>query len=628
MKQNILNNKLHVFLILMLIILILIPFIVISFYNYYSADDYFYALNRLQRGFLNAQTACYEGINGRYTTTFYLSCLPLSFKIEGGAWVSPIITISLIALSIYYFSSVILKNQIVFYKLLLSFVLIVPFMSLLNNPAESIYWASGTASYGTSIFFFFFFLGNITKFLFYGASNRAFIFSIITLVLLIGSNETMTIVADFILMLLFFYDLFTRKKINFKLILIALIGIGFTIIVIKSPGNVIRLKQGQEMFNYTIKENLKYNSQQILDYMCKLSTNWQNNHILTFCDILLLFILLKLRINENKHYKHFLWLFIPVLFFTFFISLFPIFYTLGVEPPDRVLGIQLILYILCNFYITFLLYHLLNKLLQKIKPNIANLLLILSLLAIIFQVSTTTNNIRKGYYYAFFNPEVKLLYEEMQARLSTIKQSSDKICQVNNLFNRTNLLYRYDLSIDDSSYFANKLLAEYYGKNTIKVKPFKGNTLDFRFYNLESNTSDIISYTIIDTSYSFSSKKSAVMKNNDSYGLTLNISINEIKNFKKINGIEISFKTLSTDTAYKFLTYLFINTKENYSLFNYQKVISSAKNYTEKNWVDHKFIIPIDKREFFHPNNKVVFFFQNNSSHTVYTDDLKIAFIE
>jgi hypothetical protein len=613
---------------LLLIALVLTPFVFISFYNYYSADDYFYALCKIERGFIAAQQFCYQVMNGRYTTTCYLSLLPLAYRVEGFAWLSPLITLSLISVSVYYFASGVFKNYSAIYKLLLTFIILVPFFALLANPAESIYWAAGTASYGTSIFFFFFFLGNITRFLFYGASNRSFVFSMLTLILLIGSNETMTIVADFILMLLFFYDLFTRKKVNFKLIVIATVGIVFTLIVIKSPGNITRLKTMQEMFNYTIKENFSYNSKQILDYISKLVSSWQHNHILTFCDVLLLLLLWKLRAHENNRYRHFLWLFIPVLFFAFFASLFPTFYTLGIEPPNRVLGIQLVFYILFNFFIGFLLYHVLNKWLQKIKPDKINLFIAFAVLLIIFQVSTTTNNIRKAYYYAFFNPEVKSLHQEMKDRIAVVKSSPDKKCRVNNLFNRPTILYRADLSIDDSAYFANEFMAKYYQKERVIVKPFKGNVLDSRFYTLDTTTPELVSF-VKDTIYAFSSKVSASMKNNGDYGVTINIPVSEIRSYEKINGIEINFKVLSPDTTYRLYAYFYINNIEkNYSVYEYHKVVTTTEGYPGNLWKDFRYIISMDSKTAFNPSNKIVFFFQNQSNHSVYIDDLKIEFKE
>lgn len=613
---------------LLLIALVLTPFVFISFYNYYSADDYFYALCKIERGFIAAQQFCYEVMNGRYTTTCYLSLLPLAYRVEGFAWLSPIITLSLISVSVYYFASGVFKNYSAIYKLLFTFIILVPFFALLTNPAESIYWAAGTASYGTSIFFFFFFLGNITRFLFYGASNRSFVFSLLTLILLIGSNETMTIVADFILMLLFFYDLLTRKKINFKLIVIATVGIVFTLIVIKSPGNIARLKAMQEMFNYTIKENFSYNSKQLLDYISKLVHSWQHNHILTFCDVLLLLMLWKLRVHENNLYRHFLWLFIPVLFFAFFASLFPIFYTLGIEPPNRVLGIQLVFYILFNFFITFLLYHVLKKWLQKIKPDKINPFIAFAVPLIIFQVSTTTNNIRKAYYYAFFNPEVKSLHQEIKDRIAAVKSSPDKKCRVNNLFNRPTILYRTDLSVDDSAYFANEFLAKYYQKERVIVKPFKGNVLDSRLYPLDRTTPGLVSF-VKDTIYAFSSKVSASMKNNGDYGITINIPVREIRSYEKINGLEINFKVLSPDTTYRLYAYFYIhNIEKNYSVYEYHKVVTTTEGYPGNLWKDFRYIISMDSKNAFNPSNKIVFFFQNQSNHSVYIDDLKIEFKE
>jgi hypothetical protein len=617
------------FILLLLLFLCFIPFLIIAFYNYYSADDYFFALNRINNAtFFEAQKFCYDLLNGRYTSTFYLSWLPIALRIEGFAWISPVLTLCLTLGSMYYFSSAVLSKQATVYKLSLTFILFVPFMSLLANPAEAIYWASGTSCYGISIFFLFFFLGNIIKLLFREGGNRSFIFSILTLILLIGTNETVTIIINFILVLLLFYDLATRKKFNLKLITIVLIGVACTLFVVKAPGNKLRVETSQKMFDYTVKGNLVHNSQQVVDFISKYTSRWQGNNILLFCDIVLLLLLIKLNISESKYYEHFLWLFIPILYLSLFLGLFPSFYTLGVEPPDRVYGIPLTFYILFNFYIVFLLSHVFSKWLQKIKPEMVKVLFTVSIMAVVFQVSTTTNNIRKSFYYAFFNNEVRLLHQEMQDRITTLKASPDSICKVNNLFNRPTLLYRNDLSFEDSKYFANDMLSGYYKKRAITVNPFKGIILQTNFYDFEGANKEVV-LGETDTSVAFSSKNSMVMRAKDCYGVTVKIPLTSINNYQKINGLEISFKTLSSDTSYQFIAYLYVNTLgDESSLFAVQKLAVPIKPYKVGSWETHSFTIPVVKKEIFNANNKIVFFFQNRSEAVVYTDDLKLQFIE
>ncbi len=629
MKIPNLSTKQGNLILLLLLSLCVIPFLVISFYNYYSADDYFFALNRLNNdSFFEAQKFCYDKLNGRYTSTFYLSWLPLAFRVEGLAWISPILTLLLTLISMYFFSSAALSKQATVYKLSLTFILFVPFISMLVNPAESIYWASGTSCYGISIYFLFFFLGNIIKLLFREGGNRSFIFSIITLVLLIGTNETVTIIINFVLVLLLFYYVASRKKFNLKLISIVLIGFACTLFVVSAPGNKARVESSQKMFDYTIKENLTHNSEQVIDFISKYFLRWQGNNILYFCDIVLLLLLLKLNISESKYYEPLLWLFLPVLYISFFVGLFPSFYTLGIEPPDRVYGIPLTFYILVHFYIVFLLSHVFSKWLQKIKPEIVTILFAVSIAAVVLQVSTTNNNIRKGYYYAFFNDEVKLLHQEMQTRITSIKNDSAKVCKVTNLFYRPTLLFRADLSYEDSTYFANDLLAGFYKKKTISVIPFKGNVLQTFFLDFES-TKEELTQCEFDTSFAFSTKKSSVMRGNGSYGATLKIPVKNLNDVNKINGIEVNCKVLSSDTAYKFMMYMYINSKENYPLFANIKIFTSKSNYVSKNWVDHTVKFVVQKRELFlEGDNNLILFFQNSSGDTVNIDDLKVSVLE
>jgi len=619
------KNK-HLLFMLFLIIALVLPFFIIAFYNYYSADDYFYALNIIERGFFIGQKTCYEVVNGRYTTTFYLSILPLAFGYDSLAFISPVFILSLLIFSVYYFSKYIIYNQHIKYKLLLVFIILIPFLSLINNPAESIYWASGAASYGLSICFFFLFLGSISKLLFIDNSRKVVLFCIISLILLIGSNETITIIVNFILLMVFLFDLILKRKINFKLVLIGLIGIVFTILVIKSPGNLVRLKVSQEMFNYTIKENFSYNSNQILDFMWEKISLWQDNQILNFCDVLLLLMLIKFNLKDKKLYKNFLWFYILIIFITLFISLFPIYYTLGIGPPTRTHELFLIFYILSNFFIVFLVYNVLSKFIKNFDTKKLNLLIAGMVLAVVFQVLTTTNIVRSAYAVLFTN-ELQQLNYEVITTINSVKKSTTKNCVVNNVYTRPALLFRDNLDEIDSNYFANSLLANYYQKNSVKVRPFKGNVLDARIYNFDVKNTDIVN-NIVASDFSVSKNNATVMKNNGDYAVTINIPLEKIPNYKKINGLEISFKILAEDSTYTFETFFYINNiKYNYIIYNYIKYFKS-QNYVSKTWVDVKYNIFINKKNSLNTENKIVFFAHSLSKSALYIDDLQLKFME
>ena len=60
-------------------VFIIIPFVVISFYNHPALDDWWYAETYKQNGFWGAQQYWYNHYTARFFSNFIMTIAPLSF---------------------------------------------------------------------------------------------------------------------------------------------------------------------------------------------------------------------------------------------------------------------------------------------------------------------------------------------------------------------------------------------------------------------------------------------------------------------------------------------------------------------------------------------------------------------
>jgi len=173
---------------IILMSLVILAFAATSFFIYPQADDFSYASRVLEFGFKEAQLSEYMKWNGRYVATALLSISPLIWGKLFHYRLMPILLIALIFLSYAFlvrelFRSKLLKNEVWFWALSLTFLTITGF----HTTAEGLYWLASSYSYTVAIVFFNICFGliwsenkTLTKYLL--ASVSAFI--------LTGCNET------------------------------------------------------------------------------------------------------------------------------------------------------------------------------------------------------------------------------------------------------------------------------------------------------------------------------------------------------------------------------------------------------------------------------------------------------
>ena len=239
----------------------IIPFILFSFWNVPSADDYMIIAKKNQFSFWQLQSSVYHSWTGRYFATLVSSLFSYSGFLYPHYYLH-----SLLLLLLTIFSWLFCLKQINRHLLaapislsslvILSLLLMIAEINIIPEPVTAFYWFSSAVTYQLPLIIMIFLAGILVNLLFTSHSKIIpFIIACILITLLNGCNEIITL---FVLMFSTFltgYYIFTHKKFPIWLIslyAINIISAGFSLF---SPGISNRsstLGQGSLMLSISI----------------------------------------------------------------------------------------------------------------------------------------------------------------------------------------------------------------------------------------------------------------------------------------------------------------------------------------------------------------------------------------
>jgi len=227
----------------------LIPFLVLSDFVRFQADDYCSSTLVRSEGFWKAQQSSYENWSGRYSTMFFIAIIDRLDLI--GLRILPIILIIGIWVTSYlllYSISKFLKCNIT-KSVIFCISLAITFFMLVTTPNlyQSLYWRSGSITYTLPIILF----NLLLVMLIDSLNNKVSWWKTLTCILLsfisMGFSETntaMQLLLLFLLLIILFKYKHSRKNaiLNVNLWILALLaGIIGLIVLMFAPGNRIRM---------------------------------------------------------------------------------------------------------------------------------------------------------------------------------------------------------------------------------------------------------------------------------------------------------------------------------------------------------------------------------------------------
>lgn len=442
-------------------VLLLLLLLFLSFYNHPSADDYNYSVNARQHGIFGAQYYWYVLWSGRYFSTLLLSLNPLVFgSFIGYKWMSFLLIIVSI-ISFYVLVKSLFNVSGFAEKLYLVFLSFIAYILLMPSVAEAYYWMAGAYSYQ---------IGNIlTIFLFsliirYNEkpTRHIFILSIITVVLLAGTNETSMFYMVLILLFLNLVKLIQHKKSDRFLFVLLTVAVVCSLIVFLAPGNALRASSHTN--NHLLIFSIRSSVAETFDV---IGNWWWVGAFIIFTVYNI--VAGRIKNNEGNRFKVIYlnpFLVLALIFVTIAAGFFTCYWSLGLYPPLRTINTIYFYFIIGSIYAGICFAVMIDRSGIKV-PDLSVFQLLIPLLLMVYvykfpgNISTAFADIKDG---------VAIRYDkELKERYSELRTSDCRICPVNKLKNIPKTLYFKDIT-ENTDQAMLKSFTAFFNKDSIFVE--------------------------------------------------------------------------------------------------------------------------------------------------------------
>lgn len=456
--------------VLLLLAIVLLPYVIISFYCHPAGDDFSYAASSMHKGYWFSYFRDYHIWNGRYTSNFLVFASPLVWNSFFIYKLIPLLLLVLSYFSLLFFIQTITNKKITEVELHL-FASTVLVLYLYNAPSftETFYWYTGAITYQ---------LANVLTLVYLAllyrhcdgdyCFNRTIHTSLMLLLIpsICGFNEVI------MLFMLAFHALFSFKWIRYKkenkgvAVLLLLIVASAASIMLFAPGNAGRASNFPE--KYQLFHSIYMTALQTVRFMFKWIIQ------VPFIAATVLFVPVSKRLAEvspffkNNFYVSPLitFLCLPAILFLY---VFPAYWNMGMLGQHRTLNAAYFFFIPLWFMNVHIAVNQLSaKVQQTIIPN-AKYKVVFTLL--LFAGSFLANN---GYTVC-----VDLLsggaisYDrEMNERYTILRSAAAagaKEVVVSNLNSKPAALHIFDITCEPGNWI-NKSSADYFGLEGVRLR--------------------------------------------------------------------------------------------------------------------------------------------------------------
>ncbi len=459
-----------------LLIVVIIPFLILSYFPTPSADDFCFATQVINNGFIQTQIERYHTVGGRFFATGVLTSIMGLMNFIGGKilfvekyWILSTIILLILWKALFIFIKSLFSRQLSSKEISwAAFTLFVIFVVRVPSTAQGFYWLPASITYTLANALTLFLLSllfssqNFTAF-----SRIKKSIYILTCILLtaavIGSNETIMLI---LLIILFFGTLYTsiHKHPNaflWKTVLVT--GIVCAIIVFSAPGNSARLSYFPQKLQIgtSIISALKI---AVIYFLA-----WSRNITVIGASIILLSFSSthSNRFNSSKLTPHYFVIFIVLWLGTIFMSLLPAFVSMGHRPPLRTRNTIYLIYMLGWFYSIFMfgstIFH---SHVQKISKSLMPIGQIIMIAGLIF-----TGNFLRGVKDLTRAPAYKIQVKKRTKQIQhAIIHQATSLITVSAYKNIPKTITFDDIEVDPKNW-KNQCCSNFYSLDSINISP-------------------------------------------------------------------------------------------------------------------------------------------------------------
>ncbi|MEO8209919.1 MAG: DUF6056 family protein [bacterium] len=464
--EKILGKKPDYFLLIFLILTIL-PFLILHYYNNPNAEDFIYGEEAKRIGFLNYIQVLYKYWGGRYFTYIFISITPLTFKSIIGYKIFTLVMMIVFYYILYLFISEITGDSLTLKeKFLISLSIFFLYLYAMPSVSEGFYWYASLVGYLIAIILVLIF--SIFYIRLDGTSSlkKKIYYTLIICLTVIAIAGSVELAATIIVIFIFFLlikSFFIEKKFNWSLIIIALITAISVYIAYSAPGNFERSEKYIENHNffYSVYSSVIFLLQQIF--------TWTFVSPLLPLTVLLLplfFKIIKGRANSVKFSINPVYALTGSLIFLFS-NIFLIIWSMGIYPYPRIVNFIYFVFLIGWFYNVAVLTFYINKKFKISVERLPGYVYAIAFTMIAFFL-IKENNIKTAYY-DLLGGVANKYDNEMKTRYEDILQSNSDSCEVDSVRNIPGSFYFSDNAADPNQFF-NQGYELYFNKKSISLK--------------------------------------------------------------------------------------------------------------------------------------------------------------
>jgi len=460
------NIKTEYLLILFLILMVL-PFLILNYFNHPAPEDFYWAEETKKLGFIKAFRGWYKFEGGRYITFALANLNPLVFNSMVGYRVHTFLLMLTFFYVLFLFVFEITKSSLAFKEsVLLSLSIIFLYLYGMASVREGFYWEVAAIQYHFSfvliMLFSIFYIrlsneNNFTKRIFY------IIISCLIVLIIPGTNELSATMISILIISLIIKNFLIEKKFNWLLVVFAiLIGIG-VYVAFSAPGNFKRMGPS------SVRGDFIYSVYNSVTFLIEKLLLWAFNTpllVITLLFIPTFFKIIKQRAGNEDMFSINPIYSLMLCFLLLFAITYGINWSQGGFPYDRTLNFLYLVFLIEWFYILIALCIYIDKKfnisVEKLPKYVYTIAFIIIVLFLFKE-----NNIQTAYTDLFGGAAYKY-HTALNERYNFILQSTSDSIEVDSIKNVPKSFYSLEL-IDDNELFL-KAFAQYFHKKSIVKK--------------------------------------------------------------------------------------------------------------------------------------------------------------
>lgn len=454
-------------LLIVFFLLMIIPFLILHYFNHPSSDDWIINDIVNQNGIIGAQSVFYLTWSGRYFSNLIVSISPLYFGSFMGYKLVTFLNMALFIFVLFLLISELTKKFLNSKEsLLLTLSIFFLYVYAMPTVSQAFYWYNGAIPYQLGMILIMVFLYLFAKLSNSENSNSTgslTFFSALVLILVYGNSEMSMVICFMAISLIILSKLIIDKKINGRLILYGVITVVCVYVMMSAPGNDVRGTVYPNSHKLLPAIIVSFSS------MFKNLILWLFYSPLLFITILLLPLLYKIAVDPNKKYVN---LYVNPVYSLIVFSgfLYALFFTpvwsIGDVPFNRTVNIIFFVFLIGWFYNIIILIHYFSKKynfnVERIPKYVYTFAFIITILFLFKK-----NNIKNAYSDLFKGRAAKYNNEQF-ARYDFINKSSADTLLLPNIVNKPSTVFICDIT-EDQGYHLNYMYARSFGKKSMYI---------------------------------------------------------------------------------------------------------------------------------------------------------------